>query len=279
MAYSAEISRSTPTAFLFLIDQSGSMGDVVSDGKTKAEFLADALNRVLAVMIARSSKSEGVRNYFEIGVIGYGGKGIGNALGGSFSSTVFNPIAEFEKHPLAVEDRWKKVSDGAGGLIEQAIKFPVWFMAEASGGTPMCEAIGLAAQELAMWCDNHPEAYPPTVLHVTDGESSDGDPEALANQLTQISTNDGQVLLFNLHTSNSGGAAIKFPSSESQMSDQFAKLLFRMSSTLPQGVAAAAKEKGYSISSESKGFLFNADAIDIVDFFDIGTRASTLLLR
>ena len=38
MSYSAEISRSTPTAFLFLIDQSGSMGDVVSDGKTKASF-------------------------------------------------------------------------------------------------------------------------------------------------------------------------------------------------------------------------------------------------
>jgi hypothetical protein len=27
---------------------------------------------------------------------------------------------------------------------------------------------------------------------------------------------------------------------------------------------------------ESRGFMFNADAIQIVDFFDIGTRASTL---
>jgi len=88
----------------------------------------------------------------------------------------------------------EKIPDGAGGIIEQSVKFPVWFSPEASGGTPMCEAIRLAAQEVAMWCDAHPDAYPPTVLHVTDGESSDGDPESLANQLTQISTNDGEVL-------------------------------------------------------------------------------------
>ena len=31
MPYSAEISRSNPTCFLFLIDQSGSMGDAVAD--------------------------------------------------------------------------------------------------------------------------------------------------------------------------------------------------------------------------------------------------------
>ena len=42
----------------------------------------------------------------------------------------------------------------------------------------MRKGIVAAAQEVAQWCDAHPNSYPPTVLHVTDGEASDGDPES-----------------------------------------------------------------------------------------------------
>ena len=54
-----------------------------------------------------------------------------------------------------------------------------------------------------------------------------------------------------------------------------------MSSSLPDGVAIAAREKGYSIANGSKGFFYNVEPIEIVDFFDIGTRASSksLMLR
>jgi hypothetical protein len=114
------------------------------------------------------------------------------------------------------------------------------------------------------------------VLHITDGESTDGDPETLASQLKQIQTNDGSVLLFNLHVSASGGAPVQFPASESALSDEYAKLLFSMSSELPEHLIRFAQEKGFNVSMESRGFMFNADAVQIVDFFDIGTRAAQL---
>ncbi|EDP61864.1 hypothetical protein BAL199_28700 [alpha proteobacterium BAL199] len=168
------------------------------------------------------------------------------------------------------------MDDGAGGVVEQSIKFPVWFEPQSSGGTPMCQAITKAAEELVAWCDSHPNSYPPTVLHITDGESSDGDPENMALQLQQIQTSDGQVLIFNLHVSALEGAAIQFPSSESSLPDSYAKLLFRMSSQLPEHLIRYAQEKGFTVGMESRGFMFNADAVQIVDFFDIGTRASQL---
>ena len=97
MPYSAEISRTHPTCFLFLIDQSGSMSDQASNlMMTKAQFVSDALNRVVMNLIARSSKAEGVRDYFEIGVIGYGGNGVRNPLQGAFAGKVFNPVSLFE---------------------------------------------------------------------------------------------------------------------------------------------------------------------------------------
>jgi len=276
MSYSAEISRTSPTAFLFLVDQSGSMQDTMENGKSKAQFVADVLNRTLATLITRCTKSEGTRDYFEVGVLGYSGSSVENGLGGALSSAVLHPISQIEANPLRVENRSKRVDDGAGGLVEQSIKFPVWFEAKASGGTPMCAAITAAAEQLVAWCDAHPNSYPPTVLHVTDGESTDGDPEVLAQQLQQISTADGNVLLFNLHVSTSGGGAGKFPTSDAALGDAYAKLLFRMSSSLPPHLQRVAEEKGIKATMESKGFVYNGEIAEIVDFFDIGTRAAQL---
>ncbi|ROM90145.1 vWA domain-containing protein [Pseudomonas brassicacearum] len=276
MSYSAEISRTSPTAFLFLVDQSGSMQDTMANGKSKAQFVADVLNRTFATLITRCTKSEGTRDYFEIGVLGYSGAIAENGLSGALSGTILHPISQIEAHPLRIEDRVKRVDDGAGGLVEQSIKFPVWFEPKAGGGTPMCNAITTAAEQLVAWCDTHPDSYPPTVLHVTDGESTDGSPESLAQQLQQISTSDGNVLLFNLHVSTSGGDPVKFPASEAGLSDSYAKLLFRMSSPLPVHLHRAAEEKGINATMESRGFVFNGDIAEIVDFFDIGTRAAQL---
>jgi hypothetical protein len=276
MPYQAAIQRSDPTAFLFLVDQSGSMSDKMTSERTKAQFVADVLNRTLMNLVTRCTKADGVRDYFQLGVIGYGDSGPSNGFSGSLGSSYLNPISAIEAGPLRVETRKRKTEDGAGGIVEQSVKFPVWFEPRASGGTPMCAAITKAAEELAAWCDAHPNSYPPTVLHVTDGESTDGDPEHLAESLKQLQTNDGQVLLLNLHVSSRPGIPIAFPASASSLPDAYAEQLFRMSSGLPEHLIRFAQEKGHSVSSESRGFMFNAEAAEIVDFFDIGTRAAQL---
>jgi hypothetical protein len=276
MTYEAQISRNSPTAFIFIVDQSGSMLDKMSSGKSKADFVADVLNRSLMELITRCTKSEGVRDYFEVGVIGYGGSGVTNGFSGALSSQILHRISAIEQNPVRVENRKRKMDDGAGGIVEANVKFPIWFEAKASGGTPMREALTRTAEDIVAWCDTHPDSYPPTVLHVTDGESTDGDPEEIATHLRQICTNDGEVLIFNLHVSVLAAEKVSFPVSESGLPDSSAKLLFRMSSQLPEHLVSYAQEKGHKVGRESRGFVFNAEAVEIVDFFDIGTRASQL---
>ncbi len=244
--------------------------------RTKAQFVADVLNRTLANLIVRCRKSDGVRDYFNVGVLGYGGDSVTNGFHGVLSQTTLQPISVVEANPLRIEERKRKVDDGAGGLVEQLTKFPVWFEPKADGGTPMRAAIMAAAEALAGWCDAHPRSYPPTVLHVTDGDSTDGDPEELADTLRQFQTDDGNVLLLNLHVSSQAGQPVQFPASENALADQYAKLLFRMSSQLPEHLVRVAQEKGIAASFESRGFMFNAEAEQIVNFFDIGTRPSQL---
>lgn len=277
MAYEAAIQRSDPTALLFLLDQSRSMEDKMAGSeRTKAQFVADVLNRTLANLIVRCRKSDGVRDYFDVGVLGYNGDSVTNGFHGVLSQSTLQRISLIEANPLRIEERKRKVDDGAGGLVEQSTKFPVWFEPKADGGTPMRAAIMAAAEALAGWCDAHPTSYPPTVLHITDGESTDGDPEELADTLRQFRTEDGNVLLLNLHVSSQAGQPVQFPASENALADQYAKLLFRMSSQLPEHLVRVAQEKGIAASFESRGFMFNAEAEQIVNFFDIGTRPSQL---
>lgn len=276
MPYSAAIDRSQPSAFLFLIDQSGSMDEKMPSGKTKAEFVADVLNKTLYQMVIRCTRSEGCRNYFDVGVLAYGGNGVGTGFGGALSTSVMHPIASVEQNPLRIETRPKKIDDGAGGLVEQEVKFPVWFDPKSLGGTPMCDAFRNVAQILVEWCNAHSQSYPPTVIHVSDGQSTDGDPEQIATQLQQISTNDGSVLLFNLHIDTGEGTGLIFPAGEASLPDMFSKMLYRASSVFPPHLVQPAKDKGYPVSSDSKFFGYRVGIEGIVDFFDIGTRASEM---
>jgi hypothetical protein len=159
-----------------------------------------------------------------------------------------------------------------GGIIELKTKFPVWFAPKSAGGTPMRAALSKTRETVAGWCEAHPGSYPPTILHVTDGQSTDGAPEEVADGLRQISTKDGEALLFNLHVTTGGGLEIVFPTAETDLNDEYSRMLFRMSSPLPAHLAKFAGDKGYAIADGSRGFIFNGDPQCIVDFFEIGTR-------
>src|SRR2546422_4517976 len=78
----------------------------------------------------------------------------------------------------------KKSDDGAGGVMDQTVKFPVWFDPYWKGGTPMCAALKEATEITQTWCQEHPNGFPPIVINITDGEATDGDLVAEARKLT-----------------------------------------------------------------------------------------------
>src|SRR5262249_22054446 len=101
MPYTADISRTNPTCFLFLLDQSSSMAKPFGGpaGKPKAEGLADAINRLIQNLALKCAKSEGIRDYFHVGVIGYGGA-VSSALAGKLSKQFLVPISALADSPL-----------------------------------------------------------------------------------------------------------------------------------------------------------------------------------
>src|ERR1700686_2166556 len=250
MSYTAEISRVHPSCFVFLIDQSGSMqeGWGGEPGKSKADALSTIINRLLQNLVLKCAKSEGVRDYYDVGVIGYGAA-VGPAFSEPLAGKELVPIGEIANQPARVEERTKKVDDGAGGLADQMIKFPVWFDAISSGGTPMCQAMGRAQSILSRWVTEQPTSFPPIVINITDGQATDGAPASAAASLRNLKNEDGEVLLFNIHVSSTPASPIQFPGEESPLPDNFAKVLFRMSSTLPDYMKNIAAEEAIPVRS------------------------------
>ena len=168
------------------------------------------------------------------------------------------------------------MSDGAGGLVDQTIRFPIWLDPRAENGTPMCAALRQAKKIVEHWLSEHPNGYPPVVLHITDGESTDGDPTAEGKAITDLRSTDGSVLLFNCHLSSQRAPKIEYPADASTLPNDFAKTLFNMSSLVPPETRKVATTLGMNLPEGSRGFVFNADAASLVQFFDIGTRPANL---
>jgi len=286
MPYSAEISRSAPGAFLFLLDQSASMQDTFGGAEekgdaapSKARVLADVVNKLLQNLALRCAKEEGVRDYFSVGVVGYGDRVQPLVQPSSEEHAAAGdlvPISHLAERPLRLEERLETVEQN-GEPTEKRVKTPIWFDPHAKNGTPMCQALDFAAQTVRRWIDVHPEAFPPIVVNVTDGEATDGDPLRQAQQLRSFATGDGEVLLFNVHLSEAEATPVELPASVAEVPEEdYARQLFQMSSRLPFSMRQAAEQEGYEANMDTRGFIFNADPGALVRFLEIGTRPSNL---
>lgn len=279
MPYNAEISRANPSAFLFLVDQSQSMREpfgAAGRQTTKANVVAESINNLLQNLVSKCTKSEGIRDYYHVGVIGYGGTTAAAALGGHLAKKDLVPVSLVGNSPMRIEQKVKQVNDGRGNLIERKYQSPIWFEPTAGGGTPMCAALSMAINVLRPWIHQHPDCFPPMVINISDGESSDGNPKKVAQDLTALSSNDGRVLLFNLHISSHGTKAIEYPDTDKDFEDGYARDLFLISSHLTSYMRKVLSDEGYKISEHSRGFVFNADFNALLKFIDIGTRPSNL---
>jgi hypothetical protein len=276
MPYSAAIERGNPSCFLFVVDRSGSMQENFGgeQPKPKSSGVSDAINKLLANLTIKCSKGD-VRDYYHVGVLGYGDS-VGPAFSGVLAARDLVPISEIGNNPARIETRTKKVPDGAGGLVDQDVRFPIWFDPVSSGGTPMCAALNEAHRIVGGWIQGHPNCFPPVVIHITDGESSDGDASGAMEKLKNLETTDGKVVLFNVHLSGNDATSVLFPDSASGLKDKYSQMLFDGASVLTPFMRTVAKEHGINAGEGSRSFVFNAELVMLIQALDIGTRPSNL---
>ncbi len=278
MSYNQEISRATPGYLVILIDQSFSMCYPYGSAATKAKECATAVNRVLRETVLACTDGEEIKNSCDISVLGYGKlkDAAVNAFSGALAINPVVTIQDLTETCLRVETLTRKVSDGAGGMVEIEDQFPVWIEPSAVAETPMTEAFQMAAQLVSDWISKHPSSFPPVIINITDGEANSlPTARAAAEALTQLATEDGKALLLNAHISGSKESEVILPSSAEQLpqGDSYAQFLYEISSELPPLMLERAAASGLNPSPYAKGFVYKAKLETLIQLLEIGTKA------
>ena len=279
------VTRGTPGCVITLIDESGSMaGEFGLDSRLKSEVVARTINTFIYNLVGHCTKGEDIIDYLHFSAIGYGRGGAydllgeGTAPGGLMFMSEINDKAEYEE----VEK-----DDGTGNIMK--VHLPKWFNPVNEGGTPMTDAYEMAEKKLYEWTKHYPDSLPPVVLNITDGAPNYKDKaEEAAKSIKNISTSDGNVLIYCCHISGESGEPIKYPKilktyeeelketsgkieTDPHLPNEAAQLLFRMSSEIPHSMLAYAKKSNLPVSEGSRGFIYNSDSADLIKFLRIGT--------
>ena len=266
--YLQPIDRINPGCILFLLDQSLSMEDTFAGSDhSKSDELANAVNRLLRNLVLQCQRGPQVRNYYQIGVIGYGNT-VGTVLSGELAGQYLVPIDVLAGFPL------RMATEHVPGSPDISVQWPEWIQPLANGPTPMISGIDLAGSVLVDWANQHIDSFPPIVINISDGQATDGDPRPLARQLRDIRTNDGNLLFFNVNLTSGIEPAVEYPISSESLSGDYARGLFEMSSELTPYMLAAARNLGLDVRNGSRGFVFNADMGRLNEFLNIGTQTS-----
>jgi hypothetical protein len=279
--YSQEISRQNKACFLFLLDQSYSMAEPLGNSASrKCDELVNAINGWLQNMAIRASGDEGIKDWMDIGVLGYRTDQNANpiiqpVLQGPLAGRTIVSISEIGSAPARIDNHVQYIPDEATGeMLEIPCEVPVWVDPVAEGGTPMCHVLYQAHQILGQWISQNPRSFPPIVVHITDGESQDGDPVPYADAVKALATEDGNVLLFNCHLSMTAADPFMFPASDQGLPDTLARVLFHMSSVLPDPFYRHGTMEGFPLQSGARGMAFNADMVCLIQFLNMGTQAA-----
>ena len=291
MPYAADISRANPACFLFLIIECMGMGHDMPGhpGRTKGEIASDAVNRIVDTLVQRCSSGMEVRDYFDIGILGFTTKGklrmggepqINNYLADTTPEQPFLPISQVAEAAHIVE---RQVRENYGGeVVEVNRRVPVWLQVRARNWDPMRGMLEFVRRPLAEWIGLHSNSYPPTVVIICDGWATDGDPQKAADNVKRLRTSDGNALLFIVHLSSAQTSPTMFPAQERGLpslgeATDDSKLMFRMASALPESIRRQAADMNLPVEERSRGLILNADAVALAQFLDIGTRGPSNL--
>lgn len=280
--YTAQITRNTPTAFIFMIDQSISMSRKLNyhgEFITLAEAVARIVNAQIYELVLRCIKTSEVRHYYDIAVIGYGDDANygwkGTLAGRDFVSPEELKNNPFKKITVKEEKRTHR------GVVLKEVEKVQWIEPVAAGKyTRGDKAFTMAKTLLDKWMKEHhdKDCYPPTIINITDGALNGiMNPREvntqLANELKALYTNDGNVLLWNIHITPDSKEQLVFPISKTELNnDKYSEWMFDMSSLLPSRYNVPIGDlRGDAENTRHVAMATNTDMSTLIQLMDIGT--------
>lgn len=234
--YTKSATTLTPATIIYLIDISNSMNDPCGS-ETKIMTVKLALSATIKEMARRSMADGSLQRRYKIAIVAYNDT-VQDILGG-------------------IRDLSEVLQTGIPDL-------------QASGSSNTANGF---AQVEALLQQHMAEALPcptPLVCHLTDGLFTTTDPTAVIKRICAMSVTDGSVLLENIFVAND---TLQKSSDDlhqwrgvlksSELKDEYARFLYRLSSPLPESYRNNINSFGYNLQPGTAMF-FPGLSIDLI---------------
>lgn len=228
MLYTQPATSLTPALIIYLIDASHSMNDPCGS-LTKIGLVNKALRDVIKDMVRRSMRDGVVQRRYKIAIFAY-------------STTVVDVLGGIRDLPDIVREGTPVLS--AGGETDTTAGF---------------SAVETLLQNNISKFQTSPA---PLVCHLTDALFTESDPSPLIRRIQTMAVNDGPVLIENVYVADrmlrssvsdwhSWGGVTK----PGQLTNDYARLLFQLSSPLPETYRQNINNYGYRLQSGASLFF------------------------
>ena len=236
MLYTRPATSLTPALVVYLIDASHSMNELCGP-TTKMDIVNRALKEAVKDMVRRSIRDGIVQRRYKVAIFAYS-TAVVDVLGG------VRDLPDLVKHGLPVIS--------AGGETDTTIGFSV-------------------VEQLLKANLGELEAGPaPLVCHLTDALITAGDPTPVVRRVQALSVPDGPVLVENVYVADKMLRASvqdwhrwEGVSKPNQLTNEYARMLLRLSSPLPETYRQNINNYGYRLQPGCALFFPGAH-IDLV---------------
>ena len=211
--YTAHITKDNPTCALFIVNQSSpTCKEVLFEERMtpKTEVVSEIINRVIRSTISANynNENDGKSIYFD--AIGYG----------DYAYSLWG-----NKGFLSMQEIAKSSNDH------------LWIKPRSEGGANLFMALRMAIKKIEKWIAMYPDSYPPSIIHITEYRYHGADDSMmvqLANELKYLSTNNGNVLFFNIIITADDKKSLFFPSNRNKLTESYyGDMYYLLSSSLP----------------------------------------------
>jgi hypothetical protein len=226
--YTQPASSATPALIIYLIDASDSMNDPMGDG-TRIERVNRALRATVKDMVRRSMRDGNVQRRYRVAIYAY-------------STAVIDVLGGVRDLPALLQSGLPELS--AGGESDTAAGFAA--------------VEGLLGAELPAFG----QSPAPLVCHLTDGLFTTDDPSPAIHRIQAMAVADGPVLVENVYVAD---GATRKPVHDwrqwggiqhaSDLTDDYARFLFGLSSPLPETYRRNINDHGYHLQTGAALFF------------------------
>ncbi len=235
-----------PQLLIVLVNQNPSMTEDIDDIR-KISLASQAVNKIIERIIVKNFDGEHPKNRYYISVVGYGDH---------ITDIKSGFLRDLDESPISVDKEIRRVSDGAGGVVDVECNIPKWIDIESSSIDKFLlpDSLDHCISIILQWLSSRPNTPAPIILNITDrilySETDCSKVKSKLDELFAIPSIDGKCLFYNYIITADSDPYKRFPIVDDSLQNESS--LISLTSKIPVNHQTRIANYDYPLFNDGK---------------------------